>query len=230
MRAIGASALSSALLDATWISVRVAATATAIDAVPAIALGWWLSRRSSVFAAAVVTVVSLPLVLPPVAVGLVLLNLLARDGLGGRLFEAVLGHSPLLTIDAAILAAAVMAFPLFVLGAREGFAAVPRRFELVAASLGASSWSAWREVALPLATRGILHGAVFAFARALGEFGATILVAGRIPGQTETLALATYDRIQHFEDAQAWRFVAVSIVFALVLAFSAERFLRRRAP
>lgn len=221
--------MSSELLDATWVSLRVALAATLIDAMPAIALGWWLARRSTVLATCVVTIVSLPLVLPPVAVGLLLLHLLARDSIGGRLFEAVAGHSALLTIDAAIAAAAVMAFPLFVFGAREGFAAVPRRFERVAASLGASRLRVGLEVTLPLAARGILHGAVFAFARALGEFGATILVAGRIPGETETLALATYDRIQHFEDAEAWSFVAVSVVFALLLAFFAERFLRRRA-
>lgn len=220
--------MSSALLDATWISLRVALAATAIDALPAIALGWWLARRSTLLRTCVVTVVSLPLVLPPVAVGLVLLHLLARDSVGGRAYEAVFGHPAILTIDAAILAAAVMAFPLFVLGAREGFASVPRRLERVAASLGASLWRVVFEVSLPLAARGIAHGAVFAFARALGEFGATILVAGRIPGETETLALAIYDRFQHFEDAQAWGFVGVSVAFALVLAFAAERFLRRR--
>jgi molybdate transport system permease protein len=121
-----------------------------------------------------------------------------------------------------------MSFPFVVLGAREGFDSVPRRLEVVAMSLGATRLRTFSAVTLPLAARGILHGTVFAFARALGEFGATTIVAGNIPGRTETLALGIYARIESFDDRNALLLAAISATFALLLTGAANLFLRPR--
>jgi molybdate transport system permease protein len=168
------------------------------------------------------------MVLPPVAVGLLLLALLARQGPVGRLIAALGGDTLLLTWQAAAIASAVMSFPLLVMGARQAFDSVPRRLEQVAATLGASRWRIFRSITLPHATRGLLYGFLFAFARGLGEFGATALVAGDTPGETETLALAIYSRIHQFEDRDAALLTLISIAIALLTTGAAELFLRER--
>jgi molybdate transport system permease protein len=170
------------------------------------------------------------MVLPPVAVGLLLLGLLSRRAPLGGAIERLFGAPILLTWWAAAVAAAVMSFPILVLAAERGFAAVPRRLEQVAATLGASPARVFVRVTLPLASRALSHGLLFAFARALGEFGATTLVAGHIPGQTETLALAIYGRIEQFDDAGAWQLALASLVLCLVAMGAAEWAQRRRAP
>lgn len=210
------------------LTLRVGLVAVLIDAIPAVALGYLLARRRFLGKSVVQTVVSLPMVLPPVAIGLVLLEILSRKSPVGRACEAIFGHTLLLTWWAAALASAVVAFPLFVQGAERAFAAVPARLEFIARSLGASRWQAFRRVSLPLAARGLAYGAIFAFARALGEFGATSMVAGRIPGETETLALAIYSRIEMFREGEAWALAAVSLALAFVPTLCAEIFLRRR--
>ncbi len=216
------------ILDITLLTLRVGLVSTLIILVPGVLLGWLLARREFRGRALVQTVVSLPLVLPPVAIGLLLLHLLSRRAPVGRAIESLFGGPVLLTWWAAALAAAVMSFPLLVRGAEQGFAAVPRRLEQVASSLGASRSRVFFAVTLPLAGRGILYGVVFAFARGLGEFGATTLVAGHIPGRTETLALAVYARIEEFKDGEAWALAGVSVVLALVITGLAETVLRRR--
>ena len=215
--------------EIAWRSVRVASLSTALILVPGTAVGWLLARRRFPGRALLKALITLPMVLPPVAVGLLLLSLFARDAWLGRAVEAVFGGSLLLTLWAAVLASAVMSFPLLVLGAEQGFAAVPVRLEGVAATLGASPWTVFRRVTLPLARPGILYGAVFAFARGLGEFGATTLVAGHVPGRTETLSLAIFARIEAFEDGEAALLASVSLVLALGLTVTAERWLRRRS-
>lgn len=209
-------------------TLQVGALATALTLVPGIALGWLLARERLPGRVLLQTIVSLPMVLPPVAIGLLLLLMLSRGSVVGDLFARVIGGPVLLTWGAAVVAAAVMSLPLVVLGAQQGFQAVPRRLEQVAATLGASPARVFFAVSLPLATRSIAHGSLFAFARALGEFGATTLVAGHIPGETETLALAIYARIEQFEDAQALVLSAASIGMALLITGAAELCLRRR--
>lgn len=216
------------ILDAAFLSLRVSLVSTALILLPGVALGYLLARRRFRGRALLQAFVSLPMVLPPVAIGLVLLILLSRDSALGALLERVFGGTILLTWWAAALASAVMSFPLLVMGAQQGFASVPRRLEQVAASLGASRAHVFRRVTLPLAARGIAYGAVFAFARGLGEFGATTLVAGHQPGKTETLALAIYARIEEFEDGQALLLAAVSLFLALAITVTAEVFLRER--
>jgi molybdate transport system permease protein len=215
------------IADVTLRTLAVGAVATVLCLVPGILLGWLLARERLPGRALLQTVVCLPMVLPPVAVGLLLLHLLARGSFVGDLAARVLGGPVLLTWWAAVAAAAVMSFPLLVLGAQQGFAAVPRRLEQVAATLGASPVRVFCRVSLPLAARSIVHGALFAFARALGEFGATTLVAGHIPGQTETLALAIYARIEQFDDKAAWLLALVSVGLALLITLAAELCLRR---
>jgi len=218
------------ILEVALLTVRIGLLSTAAILLPGVLLGRWLARTRSPARPLVQTLVSLPMVLPPVAVGLLLLLLLSRRSPVGRAAEALLGSPVLLTWWAATAASAVMSFPLLVLGAREGFAAVPLRLERVAASLGARPSRVFLRVALPLASRGILHGAVFAFARALGEFGATTLVAGHVPGETETLALAIYDRIERFEEGDALLLSGVSTILALGITALAEVLLRKERP
>lgn len=209
------------------LTLRVGAAGALIAGVPAIALGWLLARRPFPGRAVVQTIVALPMVLPPVAIGLLLLKLLSPASPFGRATAAVLGHTLLFTWWAAALASAVVAFPLIARAAEQAFAAVPVRLENVARTLGASGPAVFRRVTLPLAARGLLYGTLFGFARALGEFGATSMVAGRIPGETETLALAIYGRIEMFREGEAWMLAGVSLLLALVPTAAAEIFLRR---
>jgi len=208
------------------LSLRVALVAVLAAAVPAIALGWALARGRFRGKALVQTLVSLPMVLPPVAIGLVLLLIFSRRAPVGRFLEAVFGAPILLTWWAAAVASAVMAFPFLVLGAKSAFDSVPVRLESVASSLGATPWQVFRRVTLPLSARGILHGATFAFARALGEFGATTVVAGNIPGRTETLALGIYARIESFQEQDAVLLSCLSLVLALLFTGAAQVLLR----
>jgi molybdate transport system permease protein len=217
------------LVEITGLTLRVGLLSTAIIAVPGIALGWVLARCTFRGRALLQTAVALPMVLPPVAVGLLLLLVLSRRFAFGRALEELLGGPVLLTWWAAALASAVMSFPLLVRGAEQAFLGVPRRLEQVARTLGASRATVFRRVTLPLAARGILYGLVFAFARGLGEFGATTIVAGNIPGRTETLALGVYARIEAFRDADALLLAGVSVLLAFGITWSAEVWLRRSA-
>ena len=216
------------LFQIALLSLRVSLVATAVILAPAVGLGLLLARGRFRGRALLQALVSLPMVLPPVAIGLVLLILLSRDAWLGARLETLFGGTLLITWWAAALASAVMSFPLLVLGARHGFESVPRRLEQVAATLGAGRARVFRRITLPLAARGILYGTVFAFARGLGEFGATTLVAGHVPGKTETLALAIYARIEEFEDGQALVLSLVSVLLAFLMTAGAEIFLKER--
>lgn len=217
------------VLDTTLLTLKVGAVATLINLVPGVLTGWWLAHARFRGRTLVQALVMLPMVLPPVAIGLVLLVLFARGSFLGGLIERMFGAPILLTWPAAALAAAVMSFPLVVLGAQQGFRAVPRRLEQVARTLGARGWTVFFRISLPLAKRSIAYGLVFGFARSLGEFGATTLVAGHIPGETETLALAIYARIESFQEREALLLSGVSVLLALALTGAAELWLRTKA-
>jgi molybdate transport system permease protein len=183
-------------------------------ALPAgIAAAWLLARRSFSSKPVVETLLSLPLVLPPVATGFLLLQLFGLNSVVGRTFDR-LGIEVVFTWKAVVLAMAVMSFPLMVLTIRAGFEQVDSRYERVAATLGASPWRVFVTITLPLATRSIVAAAILGFARALGEFGATIVVAGGIPGQTQTLAVAIFNLAESGRDADASRLLLVSIALA----------------
>ena len=209
-----------------WITLRVALTATLIAAPAGIALGHVLARRDFRGKSLVETCVALPLVLPPTAIGYLLLAVFSRSGVLG---EQTLGFDPgvLFTWRAAVLASAVVALPLVARTARAAFEEVEPRFELMARSIGFSRWRTFSRVTLPLARRGLLAAMALGFGRALGEFGATVIVAGNIPGRTQTLALAIFSEIQLGDTRAALRLVAITVVIAFLLMWSVERLVRR---
>jgi molybdate transport system permease protein len=214
------------MLAIVGLTLKVAATATAVMLPFAVALGYWLARSEFVGKAVVQALVAVPMVLPPVAVGFALLVLLARRGPLGGLWSA-LGIDIVFTWWAAAAAAAVVGFPLLVRASEQAFAQVDRRFEQVSHSMGLGRLRTFFAVTLPLARRGVLYGTLLAFTRALGEFGATALVAGIIPGRTETVALGIYSRVQLGDDAAALLLCGASFVIALVAMLIAEGWLRR---
>ncbi|WP_434347292.1 molybdate ABC transporter permease subunit [Myxococcus virescens] len=208
-------------------TIWVATLATLLILPPGLAVAYALARWEGPGKGVVETVLTLPLVLPPTAVGLVLLELLGRNGPLGRVLDAW-GMEVVFTPKAVVLASAVMAFPLLVRSARSGFEEVDPRLVAVARTLGDSRTRAFFRVTLPLAWRGVLVGALLAFSRALGEFGATVLVAGNIPGRTQTLSLAIFQRTQLGRDAEALRLAGVAALLAFVAVFATEAVSRRR--
>lgn len=192
-----------------------------------LALAWLLARRAWPGKALVETLVSLPLVLPPVVTGLVLLKLFGRRGPLGNWLHANFGIDVVFTWKAVVIALAVMSAPLLVRAARVAMEEVDPTFEHLARTLGAGEWRVFFTITLPLARRGILGGVLLAFARALGEFGATIMVAGNIPGQTTTLSVAIYQHVQLGDDAAAWTLAAVAAGIAFVAVWLSERLTRR---
>lgn len=211
-----------------WFTLAVAALAVLLILPPGIALAWALARKNWRGKAFVETIASLPLVMPPVATGLILLKLLGRKGLIGSWIENSTGLQIVFTWKAVVIALAVMSFPLLVRTARVAFEQVNARLEQVARTLGASSSRVFFTITLPLAWRGVVGGAVLAFARALGEFGATMLVAGAIPGKTQTLSVSIYHLIQLGEDRAAGQLLLISIAFSFGALLLSEFLIQRR--
>jgi molybdate transport system permease protein len=210
-------------------TLRVAALSTALIVPPGLAVAWLLARFDWRGKSLVETIVTLPLVMPPVATGLLLLKVLGRRHfLGGLLDRA--GIEIVFTWRAVVIAMMVMSFPFLVRGCRVAFEEVNVRMEQIARTLGGSEWRVFRTITIPLAVRGITGGIVLAFARAIGEFGATILFAGNIPGRTTTLSLAIYDRVQLGHDTDAYQLLGVTVVIAFVAIWTSEALLRRRRP
>ena len=214
--------MSAELIEVSWFTFLCASAATVVSFPVGVALAWWLARGGRRGRALVETLVTLPLVLPPVATGLILLQLLAPRGPLGPALER-LGIEVVFTWRAVILAMAVMGLPLMVRTARAGFEHVDARYEAIARTLGATPLRAFLSVTLPLATRSLVAGAVLSFARSLGEFGATVMVAGSIPGRTRTLATAIYTYAETGMDRQA----TVVLVVSAVLSFSAVLYSNR---
>ena len=211
-----------------WFTVACAALAMLVMVPPGVLIAWLLARRQVPGRALIEALVSLPLVVPPVATGLILLMLFGRRGSLGRILER-LGIEVVFTWKAVVLAMAIMGLPLLVRTARAGFEQVNERYERVAATLGAPPLRVFLTISLPLAWPSVLGGAVLGFARALGEFGATIVVAGSIPGQTRTLAVAIYSYAETGQDAQALTLVLVSVGIAFVALGAANWLVARRA-
>jgi len=200
--------------------------ATVVALPLALGVAWLLARHRFPGKALVETLVALPLVLPPVATGYLLLQMLGADAVVGRLLDA-LGIEVVFTWKAVVLAMVVMSLPLLVLTLRTGFEQIDRRYEQVAATLGASPWRVWLTVTLPLARRSVVVAALLGFARALGEFGATIVVAGGIPGQTQTLAVAMFTFIESGRDAEARTLLWMSLALAGLSVLAAQLLQRR---
>ena len=202
-----------------FFTIEVSALSTLLILPLGIAIAWLVARREWAGKAVVETMVMLPLFVPPVATGLVLLMLFSRRGPLGSALQRGFGWDIVFTWRAVVLACAVMSFPLLVRTAQAAFEGVSARFEDIARTLGASEWRVFATISLPLAARGIVAGAVLAFARAMGEFGATAIVAGMIPRKTMTISLSIYQNIQLGHDAAALPllFVSIGIVFITVL-------------
>lgn len=207
----------------------VAALGVLLILPPGIALAWLLARRRWPGKAVVETLVTLPLVMPPVATGLILLKLLGRRSALGNFLYRRFDLDVVFTWRAVVIATAVMSFPLLVRAARVAFEEVPERLEQIALTLGRNRWQVFASVTLPLAARGLVAGAVLAFARALGEFGATVMVAGNIPGKTATLSLSIYHLVQLGQDDAALRLLAISVALGFSAVGLSERWLRRRS-
>lgn len=193
-----------------------------------LALAWCLARLQWRGKAVLETIVTLPLVLPPVVTGLALLHIFGRRGMVGRRLHDWFGVDVIFTWRAVVIALAVMSVPLLVRAARTAFEEVDLTLEQIARTLGAGEWRIFFTVTLPLARRGVLGGALLAFARALGEFGATIMVAGNIPGETTTLSVAVYQYVQLGQDARAWFLAGVSACLAFVAVLVASHYIARK--
>lgn len=202
-----------------WLSVQVAALATLCVVALGTPLALWLARARFRGKSLVSGLLSLPLVLPPTVLGFVLLNLLGRRAPLGMWLESTLGVSVVFHWSGAVIASAVAAFPLFLLPARAAFEAVDPALEDTARLLGRSELSVLASVTWPLSWRGVAAGAVLAFVRALGDFGATLMVAGDIPGATRTASLAIFDAVQVGKMGEAAALAGVlSVVSILALA------------
>lgn len=209
-------------------SARMAISSTLLILPFGIALAWLLARRQWPGKTFIETFVSLPLVLPPVVTGLVLLQLFGLRGPVGHWLHAQFGIEVVFTSKAVVLALAAMSFPMLVLFARAAIEDVNPALEQMARTLGAGEWRVLFTITLPLARRGILAGVLLAFARALGEFGATIMVAGNIPGRTTTLPVAIYSSVLSGDDAHAWTLAAISLLIAFLALWLGRRCQRRR--
>ena len=217
--------MSAEIRDIAVFTTVAALAATLVMLVPGIGLAWLLARRRFPGKAVVETLVSLPLVMPPVATGLLLLWVFGRRGPIGSVLERA-GVEIVFTPAAVVLAMAIMGLPLMVRTARAGFEQVTRRYEQIAETLGAGPWRVFTTVTLPLASRNILAGALLGFTRALGEFGATIVVAGSIPGRTRTLAVGIYSFTETGQDEQAAMLLVISIALAFGAVLVANRLAR----
>lgn len=215
-------------LDALLLSLRVSLWAVACSLPVAIFVGWLLARRQFYGKVLVDGLVHLPLVLPPVVTGYVLLLVLGRRGFVGEWLYDVFGLTLVFTWRGAAVAAAVMAFPLMVRAVRLSMETADLRLETAARTLGAAPWRVFLTITLPLALPGILTAVLLGFARCLGEFGATITFAGNVPGETQTLPLSIYSALQTPDgEAAALRIAVISILLAIG-ALAASEYLARR--
>src|SRR4051812_26828466 len=215
-------------MTAILLSLRVAAVATLVATPLGIAAAWLLARRAFWGKPAVDALIHLPLVLPPVVTGYLLLLSLGRRGVIGAWLADHLGIVFAFRWTGAALACGIMAFPLLVRPIRLSIESVDRRLEQAAGTLGAAPWQVFLTVTLPLALPGVLAGMVLGFAKAIGEFGATITFVSNIPGETQTISSAIYSLIQTADgDAAALRLVLVSVIIALVALVASEWFARR---
>ena len=215
--------LSDPELQVVLLSLQVAAWSVLASLVPGVLLGWVLARWNNPARALLQGVVMLPLVMPPVVTGYLLLWLLGRSGPLGEAWHSITGGHIAYTTAACVIAAGVVGFPLMVEGIRLSMLGVDRRLEDVSRSLGRGRFSTFLRVTLPLSLPGVVAGAVLSFARALGEFGATIVIAGNVEGETRTIPVAVYTLLnQPGGEAGVWRLVGVSIALslaALLVAF-----------
>ncbi|MDD0840774.1 molybdate ABC transporter permease subunit [Curvibacter sp. HBC61] len=216
------------VLTPLWLTLKVAGLATLAAGLLGLALAWWMAHRRFAGHALLDAVLMLPMVLPPTVLGYYLIVLVGRNGWLGQYLDRWLGINLMFTWQGAVLAATVVALPLIYKGARAAFEETDPRLAQAARTLGAGEWEVFLRVTLPLALRGIGAGLMLTFARAMGEFGATLMIAGNLPGKTQTLSIAVYDAVQAGHDAQAlWLTGVISAVCVAVL-WASGRLLQAR--
>lgn len=216
--------------SALKLSTLFAVSAATAGIGPAIALGYWLAHSRASWKWVVEAIANLPLVLPPVVTGYLLLLLLAPSGPIGK-FCALMGMKIIFTPYAAIIAAMVVSFPLAMRTTKLAFESIDDRLEQTARTLGATKLEAFRQISLPLARHGIIGGWLLAFARSLGEFGATIMIAGNIAGRTQTIPLAIFAKAtQPGGIQQSWRLVILSIIVSCIAIALGEKLGRKKRP
>jgi len=218
--------MSQSAFDIATFSAAMALLATAVALPPAVLLGWVLARHSFPGRSLVETLCTLPLVMPPVATGLILLRVFGRRSPLGQALDAA-GVEVVFTWKAVVIAMAVMSLPIILLTAKAGFQQLNPRFEQMAASLGASPARVFFRISLPLAGRSVIAAALLGFARALGEFGATIMIAGGIPGQTETLSVAIYRLTEIGRESDAMSLMLLSVGLAFIAMLASNHVLRQ---
>ena len=220
--------------EPAWIALRlslkVAMWATLIDLVLGVALGYLLARKRFPGRELLDALLTLPMVMPPTVLGYYLLVLIGREGVLGAWLQQTFGINLIFTWQAAVIAAAVVAFPLVLKGARAAFESVDRQLEQAAQVLGISPFGVFLRVTLPLAWRGVLGGTLLAFARSMGEFGATLMVAGSIPGKTQTLSIAVYEAVQAGQDDHANLLVIITSVVCIAVLIAANKLTPNRHP
>ncbi|NVE00545.1 molybdate ABC transporter permease subunit [Massilia sp. BJB1822] len=221
-------------MDAAWtalgLSLKVALWATLLDLVLGVAAGYLLARCRFPGRDLLDAVLTLPMVMPPTVLGYYLLVLIGRQGPLGAWLQSSFGINLIFTWQAAVLAAAVVAFPLVLKAARSAFETVDVQLEQAARVLGVSEFAIFLRVTLPLAWRGVLAGVLLAFARTMGEFGATLMVAGSIPGKTQTLSIAVYEAVQAGQDDTANLLVLITSITCVVVLVLANRLTPSRNP
>ncbi|MBO9608584.1 MAG: molybdate ABC transporter permease subunit [Paenibacillaceae bacterium] len=209
------------------LSVQVALVSSVLVAVLGIAAAWWMARRKFPGRTMLDTAFMLPIVLPPTVVGFLLLVLLGRRSAVGKLAEWLFAKPIVFTWWAAVIASVVVAFPLVYQTMKTGFALVDRDLEDAARSAGASEWAVIRYISLPLAYRSVISAYVLGFARSLGEFGATLMIAGNIPGRTQTIPTAIYVAVDSGHRTTAWTLTGAVIALSFVLLLFTGRFVGR---
>ncbi|MDO9199154.1 molybdate ABC transporter permease subunit [Rhodoferax sp.] len=210
------------------LSLQVASVATLLALVVGIALGWLFARRRFPGSTVLEAACMLPLVLPPTVIGYGILVLAGRRSALGNWLREHFDYTIIFSWHGAVVASAVVALPLVLKSSSAAFAGVDRTLEAAACTLRQSPWSVFMRVTLPLAWRGILAGTLLAFARAMGEFGASLMVAGSIPHQTQTLSMAIYDAVQAGQDDAALLLVLVTSVISIAVLVASSRFLSLR--
>jgi molybdate transport system permease protein len=213
-------------LTPLWITLKVAGVATLVSFLTGVLLAFLVARSRFWGREGLDSLCTLPLVMPPTVLGYYLIVVIGRHGWLGRWLQETWGISLIFTWQGAALAAAVVSLPLIYKSARAAFEGVDPNLENAARTLGASETGVFLRVSLPLAWRGILAGAMMAFARAMGEFGATLMVAGNLPGKTQTLSLAVYDAMQSGNDQAATVLVIIISTVCLAILVVSSRALK----
>lgn len=220
-------------MDIAWIalflSLKVAGWAILINLILGISVGYLLARKKFYGKELLDTLLTLPMVMPPTVLGYYLLVLLGRNGWIGRFLQDTFNINLIFTWQGAVIASVIVTFPLIFKPARAAFESIDQQYEQTARVLGIAELAIFFRITLPLAWRGILAGVLLAFARALGEFGATLMVAGSIPGKTQTLSIAIYEAVQAGQDAIANTLVIIISIVCIIILLLAKRLSAYRA-